>query len=170
MFISGAHYYWNQTDDTVSWLPPNHPKSEIGKSAAYQRREIEEDMPDIDDTESTTPRAIIVETYPPQNTDSETDANLKPPVVLPPRKPKARDLEKTLRSKSDRKSTRREKRIDLEPLDPMDPAAYSDTPRGKWSSGLNPVKNVDDDEDAVIPTPKLSTNSDEDAEEAMELD
>lgn len=25
---------------------------------------------------------------------------------------------------------------DSEPLDPMDPAAYSDVPRGKWSDGL----------------------------------
>lgn len=55
------------------------------------------------------------------------------PKPIPVKKPKARDLDKVLRSKSER----RMKRAEMETsLDPMDPAAYSDIPRGKWSAGL----------------------------------
>lgn len=66
----------------------------------------------------------------------------------PLRRQKSRDFEKSLsgqrkeRSKSDRKDTsstssfRRSGRTESDVLDPMDPSAYSDVPRGKWSDGL----------------------------------
>lgn len=54
---------------------------------------------------------------------------IRPP---PPKKPKARDLEKTIRSRSER----RQRAETAGALDPMDPAAYSNVPRGKWSAGL----------------------------------
>lgn len=38
----GVHYYWNSKDDTVSWLPPLHPRSDVSKSAATLRKEMEE--------------------------------------------------------------------------------------------------------------------------------
>lgn len=49
------------------------------------------------------------------------------------KKTKSRDLEKILRTKKGRKQFHEKS----EKLDPMDPAAYSDCGRGKWSSGLN---------------------------------
>lgn len=38
-------------DDTVSWLPPSHPKAAITKSAASLRKELEALLPEIDETE-----------------------------------------------------------------------------------------------------------------------
>lgn len=45
---SGVHYYWNTTDDSVSWLPPSHPKAHISKSAAVLRKELEALQPEDD--------------------------------------------------------------------------------------------------------------------------
>lgn len=59
-----------------------------------------------------------------------------PPKVLPMKKPKARDLEKTIRSRTERRQ-RADAQKESGLLDPMDPAAYSDIPRGKWSAGLD---------------------------------
>lgn len=59
---------------------------------------------------------------------------IEPPKPVPViKKQKARDLEKTIRSRTERRQ-----RADAlsGALDPMDPAAYSDVPRGKWSAGL----------------------------------
>lgn len=73
-----------------------------------------------------------------------------------PRRQKSRDLEKVSpgqkkeRLKSDRMessagSCRRSSRMmDNADLDPMDPSAYSDAPRGKWSTGLH--KSSEDQE------------------------
>lgn len=47
-------------------------------------------------------------------------------IPKPPKKAKARDLDKVLRNKSER---RHKKAINEGHLDPMDPAAYSDIPR-----------------------------------------
>lgn len=49
------------------------------------------------------------------------------------KKTKSRDLEKILRTKKGRKQFHETSDV----LDPMDPAAYSDCGRGKWSAGLN---------------------------------
>lgn len=54
LICSGVHYYLNTTDNTVSWLPPSHPKAVVGKSAAQLRKEMEETQPidgDVDDTD-----------------------------------------------------------------------------------------------------------------------
>lgn len=48
------------------------------------------------------------------------------PISKPVKKPKARDLDKVLRAKSER---RHKKESNEGHLDPMDPAAYSDIPR-----------------------------------------
>lgn len=77
------------------------------------------------------------------------------PTVPLPRKQKSRDLDRALsrqrkdrdrsergeRSERDRDrysshGRRHHSRNDADVLDPMDPSAYSDTPRGKWSDGL----------------------------------
>lgn len=128
----GIHYYWNTVDDTVSWLPPSHPRAVLTKSAAVLRRELEASQPELDENEDSNGQ---------QATDSveldygsESNSIREPqPKPQPLKKPKARDLEKVLRSKSER---RMKKGATDGALDPMDPAAYSDVPRGKWSAGL----------------------------------
>lgn len=59
----------------------------------------------------------------------------EPPKALHVKKPKARDLEKTIRARTERRQ-RADVIKETGALDPMDPAAYSDVPRGKWSAGL----------------------------------
>lgn len=138
VFDSGcsSFYYWNQEDDTVSWLPPLHPKSHISKSAGILRRELEESIPiDMDDSLPPPPGAEDenIPTANNFNQNLESSSKLKNDKLSGiPRKPKSRDLDKTLRSKRERKMRREESTK----LDPMDPAAYSDIPRGTWSSGL----------------------------------
>lgn len=137
-FFSGVHYYWNCVDDMVSWLPPSHPRAVQTKSAAILRREMEASLPEIDENEENIVQLAMEGAEPGYASDSNQSNSVreqqqqqpKPPVV---KKPKARDLDKVLRSKSER----RMKRTAMEgSLDPMDPASYSEVPRGKWSAGL----------------------------------
>lgn len=162
---SGVHYYWNSADDSVSWLPPGHPAAAIGKPAAVQRRELDALLPDLDDGTTAEPNmtihiegmnielpipAALLEQPPPiavhhqhdGGGDSAAPAALMHQRPVAARKPKARDLDKAMiRSRSERR-----KRVATQgALDPMDPSAYSDVPRGKWSAGL--------DREAVEKTP-----------------
>lgn len=99
----------------------------VGKSAAIIRSE--KDRPDLDamDDEPTAVPAIrqTIDMPPP----SEERYQRPAPVQ---KKTKSRDLEKILRTKKGRKQFHQTS----DKLDPMDPAAYSDCGRGKWSSGL----------------------------------
>lgn len=121
-----AYYFWSKNDDLVSWLPPKHPKAIIGKAAATIRSE--KDRPDLDAMDDEPPVMPSMNRSPPQSDDSRYQR----PAPLP-KKTKSRDLEKILRTKRGRKNFHETS----EKLDPMDPAAYSDCGRGKWSSGLN---------------------------------
>lgn len=61
---SGVHYYLNTSDNTVSWLPPSHPKAVVSKSAAQLRKETEESQPidgDGDDIDEPTDDGMDVE-------------------------------------------------------------------------------------------------------------
>lgn len=49
--FSGVHYYWQTTDEMVSWLPPGHPKAVITKSAASLRKELEALLPEMEEVE-----------------------------------------------------------------------------------------------------------------------
>lgn len=121
-----AYYFWNKDDDLVSWLPPKHPKALIGKSASTIRSE--KDMPDLG-----------------PDTHDDVDMSLMPPPARSPppsqeyhhkasvpKKNKSRDLEKILRTKKGRRQFYENSAT----VDPMDPAAYSDIPKGRWSAGL----------------------------------
>lgn len=134
MWDSGceAYYFWNKIDDTVSWLPPKHPKAIVGKAAATIRSE--KDRPDLDamDDDSAMP--------PPASRSPPADDRFHRTTPMP-KKTKSRDLEKILRTKKGR----RQFHENSDTIDPMDPASYSDCGRGKWSSGLN----VDDGKTGV---------------------
>lgn len=134
-FGCGVYYFWNKMDDTVSWLPPTHPKAIISKCASVLRKELDEASP---------PEGIDLDAPPlPYNTlEMELEVRSAPPPEEeprppPPKKTKSRDLEKAIRSKYNRRPRRD---LESEKLDPMDPAAYSDIPRGSWSAGLNPLE------------------------------
>lgn len=165
----GMHYYWNAKDDTVAWLPPLHPKSEISKSAATMRRELDEtdELPKEDDDRDlpTISDAQLDEIF---SIHRDKKRSGSPGNDHMAKKSKSRDSERHSsrrrddrgrddrgsrddRREKDRRDDRdrnrdrhrgrehhRKKPAQDEPLDPMDPAAYSDCPRGKWSDGLAP--------------------------------
>lgn len=126
---SGVHYYWNTSDDTVSWLPPSHPKGKISRSAAAQRKEIEASQLEIDDNEDGNSQLQMENVEMDNTSDSnQTNAIREPPPLklVPLKKPKARDLDKVLRAKDER---RKKKDASESVIDPMDPAAYSSCKR-----------------------------------------
>lgn len=123
----------------MSWLPPSHPKAVLTKSAAVLRRELEASLPEQDEYDEGNTQQIMEGVEPGYTSDSNHSNVVRerereqPPKPAPSKKPKARDLDKVLRSKNER---RKKKDASETSLDPMDPAAYSDIPRGKWSAGL----------------------------------
>lgn len=121
-----AYYFWNKDDDLVSWLPPKHPKAVLGKSASALRSE--KDMPDLS-TEAADNSEMPMLPPPSRSPPPSQEYHQKP---LIPKKNKSRDLEKILRTKKGR----RQFYESSETVDPMDPAAYSDIPKGRWSAGL----------------------------------
>lgn len=121
-----AYYFWNRTSGDVSWLPPSHPKAVIGKSAATIRSE--KDRPDLDAMDDE-PQSMM----PPMSRSPPPDEHRYQRPAPVQKKTKSRDLEKILRTKKGRKQFHEKSEV----LDPMDPAAYSECGRGKWSSGLN---------------------------------
>ncbi|XP_013183141.2 polyglutamine-binding protein 1 [Amyelois transitella] len=113
----GQHYFWNIQNNLVSWLPPGHPKSVVTESAAHLREE-----------------RLLKEGDESDNTSEESDQE----VPQQPVKEKRRDRRDKIREVHQRRdrNNKRQKTKDND-LDPMDPAAYSDIPRGNWSSGLD---------------------------------
>lgn len=117
-----SFYFWNRTDDTVSWLPPKHPKATIGQSAASLRSEKEK--PDMEPTFED--EAIPL---PSKSPPREEEKYLSAPVH---KKTKSRDLEKILRTRKGRKQFYENSDV----IDPMDPASYGECGKGRWSTGL----------------------------------
>lgn len=104
---TGRHYYWEYKSDAVSWLPPGHPKHVPSEAAAVAREEVK--LAESDD-------------------ESESDENSADEGAPTEKDKRQQQIEKQ-RAKGRSK-------VKENDLDPMDPAAYSDIPRGKWSSGL----------------------------------
>lgn len=113
-----------------------------------QRRELDALLPDLSEApgdepnmtihiegmniELPIPAAAVLEKKPPTVHEPVVAHQVQAPRAPIPRKPKARDLDKAIRSRSER----RKRGATQGALDPMDPASYSDIPRGKWSAGL----------------------------------
>lgn len=125
-----AYYFWNKNDNTVSWLPPKHPKAVIGKSAATIRSE--KDRPDLDAMDDDPPVMPLMRPQIDTQMPPPSEERYQRPAPMQ-KKTKSRDLEKILRTKKGRKQFHESS----DTIDPMDPASYSDCGRGKWSSGLN---------------------------------
>lgn len=111
----GAHYYWNPVDDTVSWLPPSHPKSVQSKSAAVLRRELEASLPEQDENEESNMPQTMDGVEPGYTSDSN-QSNTVREQPKPIKKPKARDLDKVLRSKSERRMKKDAAETALDPM------------------------------------------------------
>uniref|UniRef100_A0A8C4X291 Polyglutamine-binding protein 1 n=1 Tax=Eptatretus burgeri TaxID=7764 RepID=A0A8C4X291_EPTBU len=102
-------YYWNADTDMVSWLSPLDVQAVITKAA----KKLQED--------------VTVET----SLDGDEDERKRSGRVT---------RERRVQRKEDAapymKSKRSRSKKDAEEMDPMDPSAYSDAPRGSWTSGL----------------------------------
>lgn len=134
---SAAHYYWNTVDDVVCWLPPSFPGAKVGKSAAMIRKEMELDEDDRDKFQEDDSNDNVVNVPLPPTTEPPppllANISLPPP---PAKRARNRDLDRAIRPKHGGGGGRYKPPSDSGVLDPMDPASYSDIPRGKWSDGL----------------------------------
>ncbi|XP_049809747.1 polyglutamine-binding protein 1 [Schistocerca nitens] len=116
---TGRHYYWESENDLVSWLPPSHPRAVVSESAAHMREEMR--LAEGDDEEEDEAK------------DSENDEDAE----MSDEEDRPETYKEELHRKKDRRD-RNHGRMKAVPndLDPMDPASYSETPRGTWATGL----------------------------------
>lgn len=114
---SGRHYYWHVDGKQVSWLSPNHPKAKI-TLPVQKFREVLDAGEDLDSDDGSSDGGSDTE-QPPRNRD--------PGPIRP-------------RGHHQMRGNKRPRREDV--LDPMDPSAYSECPRGNWSSGLETERDA----------------------------
>ncbi|XP_055351381.1 polyglutamine-binding protein 1-like [Paramacrobiotus metropolitanus] len=135
---TGRHYYWNVDTDEVSWFPPEHPKASVTVSANKLRAILMKtsfrQTPEVARYLYKNPSGVttLVSDYSNEGVTNEEDtegefrrSNLD-----------ESDLHGTRGRGGGGKMGRYKPKAQNEPLDPMDPASYSDIPRGGWSSGL----------------------------------
>nr|CAG4648099.1 EOG090X0A6P [Moina brachiata] len=116
---TGRHYYWCLESDKVSWFPPGHPKA-CPVVAAAKVRENMKSQPSIIEKEL----------------DKEIGCEYEAKDMEPARKPSNFSKEVREKQQENRNKTKGKNRVTFNDLDPMDPASYSDIPRGVWSAGL----------------------------------
>ncbi|XP_065427817.1 polyglutamine-binding protein 1-like isoform X1 [Chrysemys picta bellii] len=121
--ICGLPYYWNMENDLVSWLSPNDPSSIITKAAKKLKNSLEADEK---------PERPYEKLERPYEKPERPYEKPEREEVKERRYHRREELAPYPKSK---KSSRKD-----EELDPMDPSAYSDAPRGTWSTGL-PKRN-----------------------------
>jgi len=124
---TGIHYYWEVTSDMVSWLPPGHPKALVTEAAATLREERHLVATDADgsDRESDS-----------QEEEEEEDLEEMLPATDEREKEERRKATEERRRTEERRKPDGRTKVKTNDLDPMDPAAYSNAPRGRWSDGL----------------------------------
>ncbi|CAK1583665.1 unnamed protein product [Parnassius mnemosyne] len=112
---TGQHYFWNVHNNLVSWLPPAHPQAIPSESAAHLREErLLKEGDESDDSSEASDQEV------PQQQHKE-------------KRHERRDKNREMVHHRDKKR----QRVKDNDLDPMDPASYSDIPRGNWTSGLD---------------------------------
>ncbi|XP_075235853.1 poly-glutamine tract binding protein 1 [Lycorma delicatula] len=122
---TGRHYYWETDSDSVSWLPPTHPKAIISESAAHLREEQgngkgKRESKDIEDDDD------LEEHKSNYSSEDESDEEIK-----------RREEKRRRKENEEKRRSRGRIKTRENDLDPMDPASYSDIPRGGWSEGLS---------------------------------
>ncbi|XP_053480315.1 polyglutamine-binding protein 1 [Ictalurus furcatus] len=138
----GLPYYWNVETDMVSWLSPNDPTAVITKASKKQRVEIADDRADGHHEKPDREHDRDKERERDRDRDDGRDLGRERDRDRDRDRERDRDRDRRMRredsgpySKSKRGGSRKQ-----EELDPMDPSAYSDAPRGLWSTGL-PKRN-----------------------------
>ncbi|XP_073397411.1 polyglutamine-binding protein 1 isoform X1 [Dendrobates tinctorius] len=108
--ICGLPYYWNVETDMVSWLSPHDPNAIITKCPSKQKVKLH-----YSESEERPEKPER-----PEREEIKERRHIRREEIAPYQKPKKGRKE--------------------EEIDPMDPSAYSDAPRGTWSTGL-PKRN-----------------------------
>ncbi|NXF14297.1 PQBP1 protein, partial [Smithornis capensis] len=129
---SGLPYYWNVETDLVSWLSPNDPNSVITKPAKRLKGGPGESPKTPGRGVGTPPTPRKIPGAPPEPEEPPERSHEK---EEPPRERRFHRREELAPYPKGKKGGRKD-----EELDPMDPSAYSDAPRGTWSTGL-PKRN-----------------------------
>ncbi|KAM9341828.1 polyglutamine-binding protein 1 isoform 1-T2 [Pholidichthys leucotaenia] len=139
----GLPYYWNVETDLVAWLSPNDPAAVITKAAKKIRAEGGDERTERPLEKPDRERERDRERGRDRDRDRERDRDRD--------RDRGRDRDRERDDVRDR-DRRKQRREDTAPysrskkgrkddeMDPMDPSAYSDAPRGSWSSGL-PKRN-----------------------------
>lgn len=141
----GLPYYWNVETDLVSWLSPNDPGALITKAGKKHRGDVIELRSEKPGEKVDREREREKE----RERDREKEREREREVARDWER--ERDREDGRDRERDRRMQRREdagpynkpkrgKERNKEEMDPMDPSAYSDAPRGSWSTGL-PKRN-----------------------------
>lgn len=117
------YYYWNTLTDQVSWLSPIHPNAVITISAEKLKAVLRNDTYDRADSESEESDEEEMDV-----SDSESSSSSSEEEEEYDRRHEKGRLARD-RGRGRGRSQRDE-------IDPMDPASYSDIPRGGWSAGL----------------------------------
>lgn len=133
-YDTGRYYYWNMNTDEVSWLSPTHPKAQLSSSAEYLGL-----VGKIGNLDSEGEEAMETQQEEEVESDSGSDTSLSDEEDFIDKRGRIRNRAKIPelnRSKMPdiKKGNTKNKK---EALDPMDPASYSDIPRGGWNEGLD---------------------------------
>lgn len=148
------HYYWNTESDEVCWLSPTHPKAVIGEAAPKMGKAVRDKARQLRDAALS--KAVHIEAIKAGGRrvrlqdaddqfgasrgrgrtaegDEDSEGDDEDGGGRGKKRPVFGEEEKEV---PDHIRLRRAKR---KGIDPMDPSAYSDTPRGGWGAGLNQV-------------------------------
>ncbi|XP_014767969.1 polyglutamine-binding protein 1 [Octopus bimaculoides] len=117
---TNRYYYWNVVTDQVSWLSPSHPKAQIVALASKGL-----------DTNKTTPPKSGIDSDGMGNDSDVEEEDLSGSEL------DEDSSEEEQRQKVERNNRKNSRSRGQSNLDPMDPAAYSNAPRGTWSTGLD---------------------------------
>ncbi|XP_033745277.1 polyglutamine-binding protein 1-like [Pecten maximus] len=125
---TNRYYYWNVLTDEVSWLSPAHPSANITVSAQKLKNVSMDISTRLDGYDSE------------EDMETKSESDLSPSSSDSDSEDEEEMEEKQSRSRGQRDQGRgrgRGGRRQKEELDPMDPASYSEVPRGTWSTGLD---------------------------------
>ncbi|KAM4609683.1 polyglutamine-binding protein 1 [Polymixia lowei] len=129
--VCGLPYYWNVESDLVAWLSPNDPTSVITKAAKKLRAEGADDRGERQFEKPDRDRERDRERERDWERERDRDREREDVRDRDRRKQRRDDVAPYSKNKRGRKD---------DEMDPMDPSAYSDAPRGTWSTGL-PKRN-----------------------------
>ncbi|XP_013866442.1 polyglutamine-binding protein 1 isoform X2 [Austrofundulus limnaeus] len=129
----GLPYYWNVETDLVAWLSPNDPAAVVTKAAKKVKADViaERGEKPAEKPERERERERERDRDRDRERDRDRDRDRDEGRDRDRRKQRREDVAPYSRNKRGRKD---------DEMDPMDPSAYSDAPRGSWSSGL-PKRN-----------------------------